>query len=523
MLVLECHPSGSLVKPGRPSSWGCPSGLNFFLFGLLPCFFIMPPPSFLENTVDISVQLPAGTLSVDVANLIHEYFAGKFTVKSIQQRPGRIARVSFEEPEARVAVEELMRIELNGVSCPVVVPLPPPPRYSNVFVYLYPYESSDQPIVDFCSHYGEVDSVRHQHWTNLPEVSTGTRIVRMDRRSHIPRLVIINGFRCKVWYKGQPLKCDICSGDHKAASCPHKGKCIRCGEKGHFARDCRNPWGNATSARPAPGTSCDAGPTGDPSADQAAAHVEPDFPSGVNPPASDPMHVVVVDGGYVAPASGDPPSSVVDGVVGERFNQLDEVISPASQSILQNCSAGPIDFLSINVVNCSNNSNDSVINNSNEGIMHNTTSSDNNVIVVDNNIPNSSNGNPNSICGAPNSRIDLSSVSNSNDLPNSNDSVGGANYYGSAVDSEMSVASDPRKRPLSDASSSEEPIGEFSTDSSGPAPATRSRLGSKLSDSVLALASKSRLGANKKVAKKPLGHLPAGVVSANRLLPRPKR
>ena len=264
----------------------------------------MPTLSFLENMVDISVQLPAGTLSVDVASLIHEYFAVKFTLKSIQQRPGRIACVSFEEPEAHVAVEELMRVELNGVSCPVVVPLPPLPRYSNVFVYLYPYESLDQPIIDFCGHYGEVDLVRLQHWTNLPEVSTGTRIVHMVQRSHIPRFVIINGFRCKVWYKGQPLKCDICSGDHKEASCPHKGKCIRCGEKGHFAHNCRNPWGNATSAGPAPGTCSDTGLIGDPPADQAATHVEPDFPSGVDPPASDPAQV-----------------SVVDGVVDERFNQ----------------------------------------------------------------------------------------------------------------------------------------------------------------------------------------------------------
>ena len=159
--------------------------------------------------------------------------------------------------------------------------------------------------------------------------------------------------------------------------------------------------------------------------------------------------------------------------------------------------------------------------------MHNTTGNDNNVIIVDNNdIPNSSNVNPYSISGDPNSCIEISSV------PNSNDSVGRVNYYGSAVsatlpsaspvDSEMSAVSDPCKRPLSDASSSEEPTGEFSTDSSGSAPATRTRLGSKISDSVLALASKSRLGANKKVAKKPLGHLPAGVVSANRLLPHPK-
>ena len=94
----------------------------------------MPPP-FLKDTVDISVQLPPGTLSVDVAKYIFDYFAGKYTVKSIQQCPGRIARATFAEPEARVAVEELQRIDLNGVSCPIIVPMPPPPCYSFMCIF----------------------------------------------------------------------------------------------------------------------------------------------------------------------------------------------------------------------------------------------------------------------------------------------------------------------------------------------------------------------------------------------------
>ena len=32
---------------------------------------------------------------------------------------------------------------------------------------------------------------------------------------------------------------------HKFAGCPNKDKCRRCGEVGHFARSCPNPWGTA--------------------------------------------------------------------------------------------------------------------------------------------------------------------------------------------------------------------------------------------------------------------------------------
>ena len=106
------------------------------------------------------------------------------------------------------------------------------------------------------------------------------------------------------------------------------------------------------------------------------------------------------------------------------------------------------------------------------------------------------------------------------------------------VDSEMAVAADPRKRLLSD-SSSEVSIGEFSSDPAvlPPAPnpkpgskskpgsglplASKSTSGSSVTDSVLALSSKSK-GANKKSAKKSMGHLPAGLASASQMFTRSK-
>ena len=51
---------------------------------------------------------------------------------------------------------------------------------------------------------------------------------------------------CMTWYVGQPVECDICQGGHVSKNCPLKGKCRRCLESGHMARDCKNPpksWG----------------------------------------------------------------------------------------------------------------------------------------------------------------------------------------------------------------------------------------------------------------------------------------
>ena len=52
---------------------------------------------------------------------------------------------------------------------------------------------------------------------------------------------MVDGYRVKIWYVGQPLECDICSRGHISRDCPMRGKCRHCGEPGHLARACKNP------------------------------------------------------------------------------------------------------------------------------------------------------------------------------------------------------------------------------------------------------------------------------------------
>lgn len=195
--------------------------------------------------------------------------------------------------------------------------------------------------------------------------------------------------------------------------------------------------------------------------------------------------------------SGSIPEIVMD----ESFNQLDELASQGSQSILQNCVDGQ----------SSKNSNQIGFNFLSNGITNG-----NNV-----------NSNTNSVVTTiGNTECSVTNIGSDNVSDNDNN----VNYYGSAVsatpfpgpvNSQMAVVTDPRKRLLSDASSSEEPIGEFSSDLADLPSASKLKPGS-ISNSFLALASKSKIGANKKSAKKSMGHLPAGVVSVSHLLARPK-
>lgn len=249
--LVGCHPSTWLVKPGHPSGWvPRPSGLH--PFSLISLYSFVMAPRAWSRTIDIECKdFPAGTLSSDVAKWVFEYFITNhpdFKVVSIQQCPGRVARVTFDKDcdSAKDTLEELGEVSINGVQCLVVRPEPPPPRLVNVIVYQYPFEFPNHSVETVLDRFGAVKEVGFQRWTNMPELFTGTRLVRMVVEKEIPRFIFIRGIRCKVWYWDQPLTCDICSkGGHKASACPDKGKCLRCHESGHVARHCPNPWGKA--------------------------------------------------------------------------------------------------------------------------------------------------------------------------------------------------------------------------------------------------------------------------------------
>ena len=60
----------------------------------------------------------------------------------------------------------------------------------------------------------------------------------------IPRLVSIDGYICKDWYKGQQIICNSWGAQgNKANECSDKDNCHRCGQAGHLVRHCTNPWG----------------------------------------------------------------------------------------------------------------------------------------------------------------------------------------------------------------------------------------------------------------------------------------
>ncbi|XP_022808005.1 uncharacterized protein LOC111345018 [Stylophora pistillata] len=198
-----------------------------------------------NRTIDVDCQgLPEEVLFSEAVGLLLGFFdrESDHRVAAVQACPGRVARVTFAEngDAAKLFFEELGVIKLGDVECRVVKPPPPPPQLTTVVVSWFPFEGSNDAISTALSAYGTVKSVRNQVWPGRPSVSTGSRIVQMVIRNVIPPFIPIRGVRCKTWYRGQPLQCGTCRKvGHKSADCPLKGKCFRCHQDGHLARNCK--------------------------------------------------------------------------------------------------------------------------------------------------------------------------------------------------------------------------------------------------------------------------------------------
>ena len=215
--------------------WVSPAFGSFLSLGVMA--------SAMSRTIDVRCHLlPSSLKGWDVAKRLVVFFRGEgYGVVSAQPFPSRMFRVTFDSDSvrAKAVFEGLGAITLDGVVCEVVCPPPPPPQRVDVLISWFPFERPEEEIANALKRYGEVRPGRYQRWPDLEGVYTGTRIIPMVVAKDIPRFLHVGKFRVKVWYRGQPVKCDICrEPGHKAADCPSKGKCFTCKEVGHRSSEC---------------------------------------------------------------------------------------------------------------------------------------------------------------------------------------------------------------------------------------------------------------------------------------------
>ena len=444
---LGLTPLGSFFS-GSPSLLvPRPSGLN--PVGVFSLFVVMPRPA-MRRTVTLRIgRIPQVVSRPELIRMLAERF-GTWKLLAVQFLPGLRVQLTFDSVEAKTSIERQSEVEIEGYPCQVVGG---GPSLESVLIFHLPYELDNGVIQAAMQQYGEVGGIRHQLHPDST-VHSGTRVVRMIRKGPIPRHISVEGWSGKVWYRGQPVECDICGAGHVSRVCPMRNKCRFCGEEGHFARNCpgRNGegWGEvvAQGATDAPVGGQEGGSVDlrDNQLDELSSQ---DAPGSVSASAcADPDSLEGAT--VVSQASTDVSQSVLAGLA-LNSNSPD---APNSDSVNSNsnCSDAP-NSDSVNSNNCadlpSNVSNDS-LNNEMEVIDSNCNSG-NVSVTSESELVNDNSNDSNSTVNSNDNGISESIISN-----NSNDNNGVV----ISNDNEVNIAE------TSDSSDSESEDGEIRSDAS---------------------------------------------------------
>ena len=162
-------------------------------------------------------------------------------LSAVQFCPRGLIRITFKNASDKEEFARMGSLALDGHDLSVTASDKPP---SLVYVHYFPAEGNDALICDELSKYGEIVNIKHQSFSGLPGLLTGSRILTMVLSDPVPAEFRIDNYPVRVWYRGIPPFCQICKvNGHKAADCQFNGKCRRCGSPDHKAHACVRPWG----------------------------------------------------------------------------------------------------------------------------------------------------------------------------------------------------------------------------------------------------------------------------------------
>ena len=197
--------------------------------------------------------------------------------ESVQLIKGRTLRVVFPSSEV---LEEIVAGGL--ASRGHQIQFKTPSVFKWVTLMDLPYGIAEGEIKTALSKFGQAAHVKSESYMNL---YTGTRLIKMEIKTAIPSRIVVAGYPCTAFYRGQVRSC------------------FRCGQSGHEAKTCPQ----RIPARPAVVTSTDTNPVEPPSVPRVVAMC-------TTPPTSPRTFANVVSGPTSPKVSDPPPSGMVSSV-----------------------------------------------------------------------------------------------------------------------------------------------------------------------------------------------------------------
>ena len=181
-------------------------------------------PSEIYRSTGTSQVLPELVKSLDLPN-----------VRGIQFMQNGVVRVTYKEP-AQCDAALTSGIRFRGAALRTS---PVDSRTRLVYVRDLPVEVPVDGLKVYLRAFGVIHSVSMQTYPGMPQVFTGTRVVKVTLAKDLPSSARVSGFDVRFWYQGQPQACPVCrSYGHRVKDCPFNGLCRRCSQPGHMAREC---------------------------------------------------------------------------------------------------------------------------------------------------------------------------------------------------------------------------------------------------------------------------------------------
>ena len=163
-------------------------------------------PSRLAKTLCIQTgRKLADQARDDVVKAVRDQF-NSLKVVAIQMGY-EVIRVTFSSEDDYRHAMERPGLHLFGIFCRILGGGPP---ITMVHVFDFPFEEDDSSLKTVFADFGDVKGVKKQTYLFDKNISTGTRLVSLVLKGSLPRSLTINGYLCRVWYKGQPLVCNLC-------------------------------------------------------------------------------------------------------------------------------------------------------------------------------------------------------------------------------------------------------------------------------------------------------------------------